>query len=96
MMLIDRWCLWGLQADREEKAGQFALQWEGSEEKAAGDKTLAGLTARGGDLSSRTTQALQATRATATPFWWAWLTLLKVPPLDFLATSPKSNHQKQI
>eukprot|EP00884_Botryococcus_braunii_P014587 jgi/Botrbrau1/23129/Bobra.0243s0059.1 len=64
-------------ADRGGKAGQFALQFEGSEEKAAGDKTLAALTGRGGDVSARTSQALQASRATATPFWWAWLTLLK-------------------
>jgi hypothetical protein len=75
-MLIRR--LTVLQADRGGKAAQFALQYEGSEEKAAADKTLAGLTARGGDLSSRTTEALQANRATATPFWWGWLTLLKV------------------
>jgi hypothetical protein len=66
------------QADRENRAGELAEAYAASKLKAANDAELERLAGERSLVSEKTMTELSVKRATATPFFWALKTLIKV------------------
>jgi ATP-binding cassette subfamily G (WHITE) protein 2 len=65
-------------ADRQGKGGDLATVYEKSDIKANNDAQLERLMSeKASDLPPEVLKELQVTKATVTPWWWAFKTLVK-------------------